>query len=134
MSRGIYPFFDPPLPDVRFYSDGKAVIEHLAVLEDLAAVQGLVPLSTFMDPRKLTEDDRGAISIQAPATDDTWEQWFAVEAGSSAVETLLNALWKDDDLQASLHDASRVLEELEFLAATLRTGKLRSSRFRFELY
>ncbi len=51
MGRGIYPFLDPPLPTVRFYSDGKAVLEHLAILKDLAAVQGLVPLSTFMDPR-----------------------------------------------------------------------------------
>lgn len=138
MSRGIYPFFEPPLPDEPNSWDGKhwngaAVLEHLTILEDLAAVQGLVPLSTFMDSRRLFEDERGALNTPTPTTDDVWDQGFAVEAGSSAVEALLNALWKDDNLQASLDNAPRVLEELEYLAARLRIGKLCSSWFRFEV-
>lgn len=135
MGVELWPEFRPTLSGLVYRAEGKAVIDDLEALEELAAERGLTPLRTFMDPRQPPDDfepdadfdgDPETYVDQAcgPRTD-----WHPAGDGLTAVRALLDAL-RDEEASAALSDAETVLHDLEELARCLQVAAGRKAQFR----
>lgn len=129
MGVGIYPVFNPPIPNVDFGSDGKLILSEFRGLDDIATSHGLIPISSFGDNRPIPEgfdgDPDELDEILGP-----WDAWFPISEGLGCIEGLARILRAD----ASLVNASvDVIEELEGLASCLRKAGESASSFRLEV-
>jgi hypothetical protein len=137
MGVELRPVFRPAVPGLVYQAEGKAVIDDLEALEEIASERGLTPLSAFMDPREPPEDfepDEGFDGDPETYLDQAcgpWNDWFPARDGLRAVRGLLEAL-RDEETQDSLSDAETVVHDLQELARCLEAAVSRKTRFRLE--
>jgi hypothetical protein len=130
-----HPQFQPPIRGLIFQAEGKALIDDLERLEEIAAEYGLTPLSAFMDPREAPEDFEpdedfdGDPETYLDQACGPWTDWFAAQDGLTAVRGLLKAV-QCRSVQDSLSDAETVVFDLEELARCLERAVRRKARFR----
>ena len=136
MGVELRPVFQPTLGGVVYMAEGKAVVDDLEALEEIAAKRGIKPLSAFMDPRQPPEDfEPGEDFDGDPETYldlacGPWTDWFPSRDGLRTVRGLLDAL-QDDATLESLSDPETVVQDLEELARCLETAVSRKAKFRF---
>ena len=136
MGVELLPVFQPALSGVVYMAEGKAVVDDLEALEEIAVEHGITPLSAFMDPRQPPEDfEPGADFDGDPETYvdlacGPWTDWFPSRAGLRTVRGLLDALQEDATLEG-LSDPEAVVQDLEELARCLEAAVSRKAKFRF---
>jgi hypothetical protein len=121
MGVELRPVFQPTLADVAYRSEGKALVDDLETLEDIAAEHGITPLSAFMESSG--EDFEAGDDLDGDRT------WFSAEDGMCAVRSLLEAL-ENRSTQDLLSDAETILNDLEELARCLEAAVSRKAKFR----
>jgi hypothetical protein len=131
------PVFQPALPGLVYQAEGKALVDDLEALEEIAAEHGLTPLSAFMDPRQPPEDFEpgedfdGDPDTYVDLACGPWTDWFPAGDGLRSVGGLLDAL-RDGPTLDRLSDAETVVYDLEELARCLESAVSRRARFRLE--
>lgn len=137
MGVELRPAFQPALPGLVYRAEGKALIDDLEVLEEIAAEHGLTPLSAFMDPRQPPEDFEpgedfdGDPETYVDRACGPWADWFPVQDGLRSVRGLLDAL-RDGSTVDRLTDAEALVYDLEELARCLENAVSRRAKFRLE--
>jgi hypothetical protein len=135
MGVELQPVFQPNLPGLVYQAEGKALIDDLEALEEIAREHGVTPLSAFMDPRQPPEDFEPGDDFDGDAETyvdlacGPWTDWFSTRDGLWAVRALLDIL-QDDSTLARLSDAETVVYDLEELARCLEAAASRQARFR----
>jgi hypothetical protein len=130
MAIGIYPAFNPPIPEAHLRSDGKLLGTHLEALDQLAEVAGMPPLGSFMDQRDPdTEEDM----LDLDAFMASWDEWFAASEGVRTVEGLLSVLRGPSNPIRLTGDAVYLPDHLEDLLRCLRLAESRGAQFRIEV-
>src|SRR3954468_3330983 len=105
MGVELRPVFRPRLTGLVYQAEGKAVVDDLDVLEEIASARGGTPLSTFMDRRQPPddfepdEDFDGAPETFLDQACGPWTDWFPARDGLRAVRDLLDALRDDSALE-----------------------------------
>ena len=59
MGLGVYPVFQPRVPEAKFRNDGKLLLQEYEKLDELAVKLGLKRFSSFGDNREIPEDFDG---------------------------------------------------------------------------
>jgi hypothetical protein len=135
MGVELQPVFQPAVPNRTYQAEGKALIDDLEALEEIAAEHGITPLSAFMDPRQPPEDFEpdedfdGDPETYLDQACGPWTDWFPAAEGLRAVRSLLDVL-QDDATRDSLSDAETVTHDLEELVRCLEAAVSRKARFR----
>lgn len=135
MGVELWPVFKPAIPKLVYQAEGKALIDDLEVLEEIAAEHEIPPLSAFMDPRQPPEDFEpdedfdGDPETYVDQACGPWTDWFAASDGLRTVRGLLDAL-QDESTCDRLSDAETVVPDLEELARCLEVAVGRNARFR----
>ena len=139
MGVELWPVFRPTVPGLVYGAEGKALIDDLEALEEIAAGHGLTPLSAFMDPRQQPddfepdEDFDGDPETYLDQACGPWTDWFPAAEGLGAVRGLLDAV-RDDETRDSLSDAETAVHDLEELARCLNVAERRGAHFRLEVW
>jgi hypothetical protein len=135
MGVELRPVFRPTVRGLVYQAEGKALVDDLEALEEIAAAHGLTPLSAFMDPRQPPEDFEpgedfdGDPETYVDLACGPWTDWFPARDGLRAVRGLLKVL-QDEAAQDRLSDAETVVFDLEELARCLQVAVSRKARFR----
>ena len=129
MGIGIFPAFNPPLPDVGLQSDGKFLEKMLYTLDRLAASNRVSPLSAYMDHHEPDPEDDLFDLDEFMAG---WDEWFPAADGLQTVDGLLaslspSAVGGSDEIVADLR------KQLLDLRRCLSVAAERGSRFRIEV-
>src|SRR4051812_40663562 len=101
MGVELRPVFRPAVSGLVFQAEGKAVVDDLEALEEIASERGGASLSTFMAPRQPPddfepdEDFDGDPETYLDQACGPWTDWFPARDGLRAVRGLLEAL-RDD--------------------------------------
>lgn len=138
MGVELHPTFNPVLHGVVYQAEGKALIDDLEALEEIAATRDLTPLSAFMDSREPPddfepdEDFDGDPDTYVDQACGPWTDWFAASAGVTAIRALLAAL-RDEENQEMLSDAETVIFDLEQMLPCLEEAARRNAKFRLEV-
>ena len=132
MSLGIYPVFNPPVPEARFEGGGEVLAMQFAALDELASGQGITRLSAFGDTREVPADFDG------PPEDleqimGRWEDWFDCHEGRLAFEALAQLINTDPAAAQSLELPDAVVQELRGIARALSVGEIKGAQFRLEM-
>jgi hypothetical protein len=130
MAIGIYPAFNPPVPEAQLSSDGKLLGTQLETLDQLAETAGVPPLDSFMDQREPGSDD-AMLDLDDFMT--SWDEWFDVSAGVRTVEGLLSVLREPSSPIRLTGDAVYLPNHLEDLLRCLQLACSRGARFRIEV-
>lgn len=135
MGVELRPAFQPVLSGVVYQAEGKALIDDLEALEELASELGITPLSAFMDHREPPddfepgEDFDGDPETYVDQACGPWTDWFLAADGLAAVRGLLDAVQTDVG-RDRLSDAETVVHDLEELARCLEVAVSRKAKFR----
>src|SRR5437868_11836039 len=101
MGLELRPVFQPALPGLVYEAEGKAVLDDLDALEEIASGHGIAPLTAFMDVREAPEnfeDDDDFEDEPEAYLERVWGErtdWFQARDGLRAVRGLLDALQED---------------------------------------
>jgi hypothetical protein len=132
MSLGLIPIFSREFVGT-FGELGEALALELDTLEQLAADEGVTPLSAFADQRDVPEDFDGSPeqldALVGPCTD-----WFDPAAGADAVDAVRGIIDSPAAKNTIGHEAREaVVDELTALSTCLRKAALVGARFRLVL-
>jgi hypothetical protein len=134
MGVELRPVFQPTVPGPVYWAEGKALVDDLETLEEIAAEHGLTPFSPFMDlrqPPDNLESDEDFDDDPEPHVDlacDPWTDWFPVRDGLRTVRGLFDIL-QDDSTRDRLSDTETVVNDLEELARCLEVAVRRKAQF-----
>lgn len=130
MGVGIYPAFNPPVPEAHLGSDGKLLAEHLETLDQLAEVAGVSPLSSFTDQREpVAEED----ILDLDEFMAFWDEWFAASEGRRTVKGILSVLRDPSNPARLTGEAIYLPRQLEKLLHCLRLAEAHGAQFRIEV-
>lgn len=130
MTVGIIPVFKPGDAVIPSGPKGVLILRHYEVLDAIADINGLDPLSGFGDNNRDIPADFVGTPDELAARLGPWEDWFPIESGLRSVEGLIEFLV----IHPSAVDESRhVLEELRELARRLRAALPEGAQFRLEV-
>ena len=132
MSLGIYPVFNPPVPEAKFDGLGEVLAMQFEALDALAREHGITSLTSFGDTREVPADFDGPPEdleqVMGP-----WEHWFACHEGRLAFEALARLINTDPAAAQSLKAPDAVVHELLGIAQALSVGETRGAQFRLEM-
>ena len=133
MEFSIVPVFSPT-PDRRVSPcEGTRILTSLEALDEVAAVNGLRPLSSFTDNREVPEDFHGTTS-ELDAILGEWAEWFEIEDGLAVVGDLIHALESDPANRSLLPEPARTKHELRELERCLERAENHTRLFRLEIH
>ena len=138
MGVELRPRFRPAIPRLVYQAEGKAVIDDLEALDQIAAGSGGTSLGAFMDPRQPPddfepdEDFDGDPETYLDQACGPWTDWFPARDGLRAVGVLLDAL-RAEAARGRLTDADAVEYDLQELARCLEVAAGREAEFRLEV-
>jgi hypothetical protein len=132
MGFGIYPVFNPKVPDAVFGVDGKLLAQYSVVLDRIARDNGMPAFSSFGDNRPVPDRFNGDPDELSEAL-GPWNEWFLVGDGLRVVEGLLAAIGSGAAGFRSSQDSAEVATQLRELAACLSMAMLCGARFRLEM-
>ena len=132
MSLGIYPVFNPPVPEAKFDGLGEVLAMQFEALDELASKHSITPLTAFADTRKAPADFDG------PPEDleqimGRWENWFDCHEGRLAFEALARLINTDPAAAPSLKSPEAAVQDLRGIARTLSVGEVKGAQFRLEM-
>ena len=132
MSLGIYPVFNPPVPEATLDGLGEILASQFETLDELASEHGLTPLAAFADTREIPADFDG------PPEDlervmGLWEEWFACREGRAAFESLAQLVSDSPAAAQRLEAPEAVAAELRAIGSALAVGERQGSQFRLEM-
>jgi hypothetical protein len=132
MSLGIYPVFNPPVPEAELDGLGEALASQFEILKELANEHGLTPLTAFADTREIPADFDGPPEdlerVMGP-----WEDWFACRDGRVAFEALAQLISDRPAVAQRLEAQAAMAAELRAIASVLAIGERCGSQFRLEM-
>src|SRR5262249_54695846 len=138
MGVELRPVFRPTLREAIYQAEGKALVDDLEMLEEIAAERGLPPLTAFMDPRQPPDDFEpdenfdGDPDTYLDQACGPWTNWFPAKDGLTAFQGLLAAV-QDPATRAGLSDAETVIFDLEELVRSLKVAATKNAQFRLEV-
>ena len=132
MSVGIYPVFNPRVPEAQFGALGEVLAANLEDIERIAATYAIPGLSSFGDRREVPPDFNGSPDdlerLLGPRDD-----WYEASDGKAAFQALAEIIVNDPEVAANLEEAGVVVAELEELARVLEIAEQRGAEFRLEV-
>jgi hypothetical protein len=132
MGVGIYPVFDPKVPEAVFTCEGKVLARSYELLDEIADAKGLKTISSFGDNREIPEGFQG----EPDELDEVlgpWDKWFKTQEGLITVEGVIDALQSDSNGTKDIERKNDLIAELEELARCLRLANIRKAKFRLEM-
>ena len=135
MGVELHPVFQPAVRGLYYGAEGKALIDDLEALEEVASSHKITSLTAFMDPREPPEDFEpdedfdGDPETYVDQACGPWTDWFPAQDGLHAVRGLLQAL-QDGPTLERLSDAETVVHDLEAMARCLEAAVKHDARFR----
>ena len=127
MGYGLFPVFEPHLPDALPSYDGKQLLGELELLDEIAARAGMATLSSFAARADAPEDFDGD-----PDALRKTEEWFDPTAGADAIERLADLIESNETTAGQLDEPERTARELRELARVVRLGAQAGARFRLD--
>lgn len=132
MSLGIYPAFNPPVPEAKFDGLGELLAMQFEALDQLATDHGVTRLTAFADVREIPEDFDGSPE-ELERVMGPWNDWFACCDGRVAFEELARIIADDSAAAEQLESPELLVEELRSIARALVVGESKGARFRLEM-
>lgn len=132
MSLGIYPVFNPRVPEAVFDGLGESLAAEIEALDRLADEHGLVRLASFTDTRQVPEDFDGPPE-ELEKVMGPWEDWFSCRDGQLACEALAHLVTTDTAVSRALETPEAVVAELLSIGRALAVGEAHHARFRLEM-
>jgi len=130
MGVEVRPEFRPSYSGLIYQTEGKALVDDLEGLEEIAVEHGVTPLTVFMDLREPMDDFEpdqdvdGDPETNGDQANGPWTEWYPTQEGLTTVLGLLRAL-QSSATRARLSNPEAVTHDLEELAHCLaRAGNL----------
>jgi hypothetical protein len=128
----VFPVFRAPMPAEKPRTTGEFLAAELAVLERIAATNGIPPLTAFADPRPVPDDFDGPPSEQNDLLGPC-DAWFAAADGREALTRLAHLIRERPELAGGLESPDNVAEELDDLAHILAVAAEAGVEFRLDM-
>ncbi len=133
MGVGVFPVFNPNIPEAVFDSDGKVLAVEFGALEAVSIDIGVRPFSSFGDNRPVPDDFDGD-------PDDLKEElgefdgWFAPSDGIAVFSALAAQIRENSGVSRAFRDSDHVVGELECLISSLKIADSKNALFHLEMW
>ena len=131
MSLGIYPVFNPKVPELVF-DGGEALAAEFPALDELADRYNLARLTSFADTRVVPEGFDGPPE-ELEKVIGPWADWFPCGDGRVAFERLATLITDTPAAAQALQAPDAVAADLRALMQALAVGEAQGAQFRLEM-
>ncbi len=132
MSLGIYPVFNPKVPEAQFRVLGEVLASECTTLHEIAEANSIASITSFGDNREIPSDFEGSPD-DFDAMLGPFDEWFEPAEAIDAFAALIDVIRTSPYESRNLDDPESVIEELAELIRVLTIAERNRSRFHLDM-